>query len=146
MARCNRQRWRGKLLSGSRSPSGLWLFVTFSFLSSLTSALGQATAPVSGLERLSQHYDAARTFQLSGDLEHATTEYRAFLREALRGLANANAQMGELNVATRLFDDVLRLAPEDQEARLDYAFTRLQQGRLPEARALAEMVLQASPE
>src|ERR1044071_7918027 len=35
-------------------------------------------------ERLQQLYDSARTFQLSGDSERASTAYTAFLTEALR--------------------------------------------------------------
>src|SRR6266481_3329361 len=41
-------------------------------------------AKPTGQDNFQQHYDAARTFQISGDEAHAAAEYRAFLVGALR--------------------------------------------------------------
>jgi tetratricopeptide (TPR) repeat protein len=95
--------------------------------------------------RLQQHYDAARTFQLSGDQEHAAAEYKAFLSGALDTCANADAQARQFSKAADLFEGALGIAPEDADIRLDYAFLRLRQGKLQEARSLAEKVLATQP-
>src|SRR5437763_12744396 len=57
--------------------------------------------------RLQQHYDAARTFQLSGDQEHAAAEYKAFVSGALDTCANADAQAGQFSEAADLFEGAL---------------------------------------
>ncbi len=95
-------------------------------------------------EVLQQHYDAARTFQLSGDTEHALVEYRAFLAGSLRSAARVCFSLGQLDRAASLLDEALRIVSDDPEARLDYAQLRFQQDKLPDARALAEKVLAAS--
>src|ERR1039458_10821824 len=48
-------------------------------------------------QQLQQHYDAARTFAVGGDQEHAALEYKAFLAEALRRTANARTHQGDLD-------------------------------------------------
>jgi len=92
-----------------------------------------------------QHYDAARTFQLSGDQERAAAEYRAFLTGALRTSAKASFELGEIGRAASLFEQALRLSPDDPEASLDYAQMLFQQEKLAEARAAAEKVLSSAP-
>ncbi len=120
--------------------------VALSFFLVLTSASPQspkvAPAPEDGLQ---QHYDAARTFQLGGDQEHAAAEYKAFLAEAIRRSAIARTNAGESDEAAALFDEVLRLIPDDGDVRLDFALMRLEQGKLPEARSMAERVVVSSP-
>ncbi|HEX2715819.1 MAG TPA: tetratricopeptide repeat protein, partial [Candidatus Acidoferrales bacterium] len=95
-------------------------------------------------DKLQQHYDAARTFQLAGDQGHAAAEYKAFLAEALHRSAIGRTQAGEFDEAAGLFEEALRMASDDVDVRLDYASMRLQQGRLAEARSLAERVVQSA--
>jgi tetratricopeptide (TPR) repeat protein len=91
-----------------------------------------------------RHYDAARTYQVSGDQEHAAAEYILFLAGALRSSAKASFELGEMDQAASLFDQALAVAPSDPEGRLDYAQMLFQQDKLPEARATAEKVLTAA--
>jgi tetratricopeptide (TPR) repeat protein len=94
-------------------------------------------------ETLQRHYDAAHTFYLGGDLERAAGEYNAFLAEALQSLAEAHSGAGEFDRSVRLFQHALELAPEDRNLRMAFALSRFQAGKLPEARALAEKVVES---
>jgi tetratricopeptide (TPR) repeat protein len=96
-------------------------------------------------DSLQQHFDAARTFEIGGDQEHAAAEYKAFLGEALRGIANAQAHANQFDSAAKLFDDALGLMPDQPDVCLDYAAMRLQEGKLPEAKSLAEKVVKGAP-
>jgi len=93
-----------------------------------------------------QHYDAARTFQISGDQEHAAAEYKTFLADALRQIGNANVNAGRLDEADKLFTEALTEEPENPKVGLDYAALRLQQGNAKEAQILAERSLQEAPD
>jgi tetratricopeptide (TPR) repeat protein len=105
----------------------------------------QAAKPSSDVQ-FQQHYDAARTFQLSGDQARAAGEYSAFLVEALRISAKASVGLGQRDRAAALFDEALRLAPDDARTRVEYAQLRFQQEKFVEARALAEKVLATFPD
>ena len=110
--------------------------------SSLLAANGESPRP-SRSESLQRHYDAARTFYLGGDLERAAGEYNVFLAEALQALAEAHSGAGDFDRSAALFERALELAPEDRNLRLDFALSRFQAGKLPEARALAEKVVES---
>src|ERR1700745_3723290 len=43
---------------------------------------------------LQQHYDSARTFQLSGDTDRAAAEYTTFLAGTLRSISRASVALG----------------------------------------------------
>jgi tetratricopeptide (TPR) repeat protein len=118
----------------------LWFFLGIASSGAQTTRDGPAPD-----DTLQQHYDAARTFQLGGDQEHAALEYKVFLAEALHRSANTRAHVGEFDEALRLFEEALRVAPEDSAVRMDFALMRLRQGNLQEARSLAEKVVQSSP-
>jgi tetratricopeptide (TPR) repeat protein len=107
----------------------------------LLAADGESPRP-SRSETLQRHYDAAHTFYLGGDLERATGEYNAFLAEALQTLAEAHSGAGDFDRSVSLFEHALELAPEDRDLRLDFALSRFQAGKLAEARALAEKVVE----
>ena len=96
-------------------------------------------------DSLQQHFDAARTFEIGGDQEHAAAEYKAFLGEALRAVANVQAQVNQFDSAAKLFDEALGLNPDQPDLYLDYATMRLRQGRLPEGRTLAEKAVKGAP-
>jgi len=95
---------------------------------------------------LQQHYDAARTFQLGGDQEQAVGEYKAFLTEALRRVANAYARLGDFGAAAKLFEEALVLSPQNSDVRLDYSVMSLQEGKPLEAKMLAEKALELAPD
>ena len=92
-------------------------------------------------DNFQQHFTAARTFQISGDQEHAAAEYTVFLASALRSYAKASYELGELGRATNLFQQALQVSPDDPETQTDYAQMLFQQDNLAEARTLAERVL-----
>ncbi len=95
---------------------------------------------------MQRHYEAARTFQLSGNQDRAAAEYSQFLVEALRISAKADVGLGQRDKAATLFEDALRLAPNDPQVRIEYAQLRFQQEKFVDARALAENVLAAAPD
>jgi tetratricopeptide (TPR) repeat protein len=100
-------------------------------------------------DTLQQHYDAGRTFQLSGDQEHAAAEYQFFLADALRQIANANVRVGEFDPADKLFAEAIILAPDSPEVSaglyLDYAALRLQQENPKDAQSFAESAVRLAP-
>src|ERR1700686_2468570 len=105
----------------------------------------QAAKPVAQ-DAFQQHYDAARTFQLSGDQDRAAAEYRAFLVGALRTSAKASVGLGQPDRAAALFEQALHLSPEDPQTRLEYAQLLYRQGKLPTARSIAEGVPVSLPD
>jgi tetratricopeptide (TPR) repeat protein len=96
-------------------------------------------------QKLQQHYDAARTFQISGDNQHASAEYSTFLSLALQQCARARAVSGDLVEAAALFDQALKLTPSDNDLLLSFAYLRLQQQQLNEAAKLAQTSLSKDP-
>ncbi|MGH9517715.1 MAG: tetratricopeptide repeat protein [Terriglobales bacterium] len=123
-------------------------FVVLLFVSTLSLGQGskgvQAGKPAS--ENFEQHYDAARTFQLSRDQDRAVAEYEKFLIEALRVSAKANVALGERDKAAALFEDALALTPDNPQLRVEFAQLRFQQQNFGEARTLAEKVLTSAPD
>jgi tetratricopeptide (TPR) repeat protein len=83
---------------------------------------------------------------LSGDAAHAANEYRAFLAAALSATATVNAHAAQYEQSGALYDDALGLEPDDNEVRLSYARSYLQQGKLPESQALLEKVVKSAPD
>lgn len=118
-------------------------------LSPIKASAAQSSAKADGTksvrEVLQQHYDAARTFQISGDQKQAAGEYKAFLAEALRQIGNANTNAEKFEDAAKLFTEALILTPDNPDATLDYAALRLQEGQAKEAQALAERATELAP-
>src|SRR5258706_15718654 len=112
---------RRSVLSGEAGKCvRLLLFVSCAILP--IQMLGQARRPVgdaskakprtqkpSAAEDFARHYEAARTFQISGDQERAASEYVAFLAGALGSSASTYARLGNSDKAANLFDEALRL-------------------------------------
>ena len=125
------------------------VLVAFVVLSAIPAIAGQSSAKAEGAksarETLQQHYDAARTFQISGQSAQAATEYKAFLAEALRQIGDADTNAGKFEDASKLFAEALTLAPENADVTADYAALRLQDGKLKDAQALAERAVQLAP-
>jgi tetratricopeptide (TPR) repeat protein len=122
------------------------LFALFLFHAAAQTAKPKPTAPAPEPDQLEQHYDAARTFAIGGDQEHAAREYKAFLAEALRRTANARTHQGDLAAADALFTDAIAMAPENPDIRLDYALLCLEKEDYAEAKSQAEKALQIAPD
>lgn len=96
-------------------------------------------------ELLQQHYDAARTFQISGDQQQAAVEYKAFLAESIREIGDADFNAEKYEEANKSFSEALALAPQNADVNLDYAALRLEQGNPKEAQTLAERAVELAP-
>jgi tetratricopeptide (TPR) repeat protein len=90
-------------------------------------------------------YAAALRSQKNGDMSEAAGDYRAFLSEALREVANSHAQIGDYGRASALFDEALTLNPDSLSLRQDYAGAALEAGDLKRAEALAKGLLKDYP-
>jgi tetratricopeptide (TPR) repeat protein len=113
----------------------------------VNTAAGQAKpAKEAYRESLQRHYDAARTFQISGEQEKAASEYKTFLAYALGEIAIANVKADRLEEAEKLLAEGVSLAPENVEVNLDYAALRLQQGKPKDAQVFAEHALKSAPD
>jgi tetratricopeptide (TPR) repeat protein len=108
---------------------------------------GQKSSPSKSLnpDALQKHYDAARTYALSGDQQQASEEYRAFLADAMRGMANAQAHAGNFEDADKLFGEAVTFTPNDPQLLLDWAAAYLANSRPKEAQATAEKAVALSP-
>jgi tetratricopeptide (TPR) repeat protein len=109
------------------------------FLAATVSALAQK--PDASPDALRQHHSAAAAFLQRGDTDHAASEYRAFLAEALHRVANANAQIGEAKRATELFTQALEFDDRDSALIDDFAALRFDHDQLPEAEVLLNSAL-----
>ena len=97
-------------------------------------------------DSLNQHYQAARTFSVVGDTEHASAEYRAFLGEALHRMANAHIKEGNYAAGYRLFAEAIAVAPDDLQLRLDYGNALLQQDNTDQAKIQAQKAVELQPQ
>jgi len=107
---------------------------------------GQTTEPQSAQKGpLQEHYDAAQNAQESGDLQRAAVEYKLFLADAMHRLAANRAAIGDFAKAAPLFEEALKLGPDDVDLRLDYAETCRRGNNLPKAKSLAQAAVEAAP-
>jgi tetratricopeptide (TPR) repeat protein len=91
---------------------------------------------------MQQHYDAAFQFQNAGDLAQANSEYKLFLSLALHRMANGQANLGDYARASRLYEESLRLAPDDRDLQMDFAGAALGASDWRNAKTLAGQVLE----
>jgi len=119
-------------------------------LLSVHAVLGQSptkkTTKSTPEDSLNQHYQAARTFSVVGDTDHAAAEYRAFLAEALHRMANGRISEGNYVVGYDLFDDAVGIVPDDVGLRLDYANALLQPGNTDKAKAQVQKAVDLQPQ
>lgn len=95
---------------------------------------------------LNQHYSAAQTFQLGGDLERAEAEYHQVLSLALQGMGNlVAAENGDSEKAIHLLEEAVASDPSYADARIDLAIAYFRAGRLDRAGAEASAVVKADP-
>jgi tetratricopeptide (TPR) repeat protein len=90
---------------------------------------------------MQQHYDAAFRFQEAGNLSRANVEYKVYLGMILHRIANGHATLGDYALAVPIYDEALKMAPDDHEVKLDYAAAALDAGDWEKAKALATAVL-----
>jgi len=116
------------------------------FLSATTVlAAPQGAKQPSQTDALQQHYEAAHTYALSGNQERAAAEYKTFLAEALRRMANALAHARDVNGAGGYFTEALSFAPKNIDLQLDRAAAYLAANRLDDAKSWTEKALQSEP-
>lgn len=96
---------------------------------------------------LAQHYSAAQTFQLAGDLEKAETEYQQVLGLALQRMGDLlTAENKDPKEAVQFLEQAVEAQPAYGDARLDLALAYFRQGRLDQAGAQASRVLKDEPQ
>jgi tetratricopeptide (TPR) repeat protein len=104
----------------------------------------QEGAPTSGTA-LQSLYAAAQRSQRNGNLDEAAGDYRTFLAEALREVANSHAQIGDYSRASALFDEALTLNPDSLSLKKDFASAALEAGDLKRAETLSRGLLNDYP-
>src|SRR5271170_288979 len=117
------------------------------FLLASAAALGAQTTDNTavGSGSLRQHYIDAQELQRVGKLNEAAEQYRAFLADALGGLAMGYGLVRDYAQAAPLFDEALALEPDSPSLLLDYAQTALMLGDLAHAKTLATEFLGKYP-
>jgi tetratricopeptide (TPR) repeat protein len=102
----------------------------------------QAAPPSHSAEsQMQHHYNSAFQLQGSGNLPQANSEYKLFLAIVLHRMANGHANIGDYAHASPLYDEALRLAPDDLSVRTDYAGAALDASDWTKAKALASEAL-----
>ena len=126
-------------LSGSGIPLAAPL-LAFTLLIARGSYAQQARDP------LDQHYSAAQTFQLAGDLDHAEAEYHQVLALALQRMGNLlAAEKSDSEEAARLLEEAVAAQPASADARMDLAMVYFRAGHLDRASDLAAQVVKDDP-
>jgi tetratricopeptide (TPR) repeat protein len=121
------------------------LCVSIFFLGTLL-AVQPASAQKHEQDPLEQHFSAAQTFQLAGDLEHAESEYRQVLALALQRLGDlAAADKSDSQEASHLLEEAVEGQPDYVEARVDLATVYFAQGQLEQAKAQASQAIKTDP-
>ena len=111
-------------------------------------ARAQAASPAgngSDAVSLRHHYDSAHNFQAAGDLQHAAEQYKAFLAEALGVLGANRAAAGDVGGAVPLFEEALKIAPDDLDMRIAYAEACRRGNDLPRAKSIAQAAVAEAP-
>jgi tetratricopeptide (TPR) repeat protein len=107
---------------------------------------GGASSAQQAADPLNQHYSAAQTFQLGGDLDRAESEYHQVLGLALQRMGDlVDAEKNDSEQAARLLEDAVAADPANQDARVDLALMYFRSGHLDRAAAQASDVVKADP-
>lgn len=113
-----------------------------------TMGLCQRTSKASAHDPdLQQRYDSAQRAQSAGDMTRAAHDYRSFLADALRHLADGYVRAGDYPGAAKFFEEALAVVPEDgaTDLRLAYAQAALLARDIPTAKSQAQIVVAADP-
>jgi tetratricopeptide (TPR) repeat protein len=138
-----RRRFRRRARGLARAALLAWSFVASSSIAHAQAGLPSRSG--SNAASLKQHYDSAHNFQSMGDMAQAAGEYKAFLAEALSTLGESHAAAGEAAAAIPLFEEALKIAPDDLNLRIQYAEACRRGNDLPRAKTVAEAAVAAQP-
>jgi tetratricopeptide (TPR) repeat protein len=95
---------------------------------------------------LNQHYSAAQTFQLGGDLDRAEAEYHQVLALALQRMGDLlAAEKNDSDQAVQILQEAVAADPTYADARLDLAMAYYRAGHLDKAGTEAAAVVKADP-
>ena len=115
---------------------------------SISPAFSQGSPPTPKPQQsfpLEEHYQAARTFAIAGNMDRAAVEYRAFLSEAFLEMGNARTHEGNFPAAFARFEDAIQLDPASPDIHLAYATALLLSGDTDKAKAQAEKAVELAP-
>jgi len=96
----------------------------------------QSPADSDSADAMRAYYDAAERLLSTQDKEQAAFQFRLFLREALRRIAEDRSRIGEYAAAVPLFQRALELGPTDVAVRWGYADAALAARDYSEAKEL----------
>lgn len=114
----------------------------------LLAALGGAPAARAATppDPVQAHYQAAQTYQLAGDPAKAEAEYYALLGQALDRTGNYQLNQGDLERASALLEEAVRLQPGDPGIRVDHAILLVRLEKFDGAKEEAERALSLDPQ
>jgi len=98
-------------------------------------------APSSSQSTMREHYEAAFRFQNAGKTAQADSEYELYLGQVLHHIANGRANAGDYAQAAPLYEESLRLHPDDPNVEMDFATVALDASDWTRAEALTTSVL-----
>jgi len=101
----------------------------------------QTTEAKSQQDPVDQHFRAAETFQLAGDLQSTEVEYRRVISLALQRLAAFRVLAQDDSQAVALLQSAVAAEPSDAEAQISLASMYFRSGDLMNAKALLQSVL-----
>jgi len=132
--------------AGLESGTRLWaLAVVFSaILGMQLCAVAQGVRSEAGgsaQSTMREHYEAAFRFQNAGKTAQADSEYALYLGMVLHKIANGRANLGDYAHAAPLYQEALRLRPDDPVVEIDFASAALDAFDFIRAEALTSSVL-----
>ncbi len=95
---------------------------------------------------IDQHFHAAETFQVAGEFDKASAEYRQALIFGLDRMGNVRVLTGDTRKAEDLFARALQIDPTSIPARLDLSYIEFRSGKVDQAAEDINRVVSADPQ